>query len=287
VTIRDSSLAILQRLFIQEEYPDGYKGHVLTDNDKQTLLASAVAVHARFISNQVFGDHQAGFSPASFLNSQLGKLYVTLPAASVGVTPSEHNAPDDYLVTLGEHSTDSLQQQLQMSVHRVSRSKKRDATGAEFVGEEAIRTPIGAPQLLRTSCNYRRGDLVFSTVVNGRTSVVQLVEANESSSTYRLSYLGSMFDIDVHRPLQRAALDRMPPPRVVDTSRYIVSPMPGAVFSVAVAVGDEVVPGEEMCVIEAMKMQNALRAQRAGKIKAVRIKKGSTVAADDILIEFE
>jgi len=74
---------------------------------------------------------------------------------------------------------------------------------------------------------------------------------------------------------------------VRDTSKLVLSPMPGAVFGVKVKVGDEVAPGQEVVVVEAMKMQNALRAQVAGKVKAVLVKQGQTVVADQVLIEFE
>lgn len=58
----------------------------------------------------------------------------------------------------------------------------------------------------------------------------------------------------------------------LDLSKFIVSPMPGVVFSVRVQVGDKVVPGQEICVVEAMKMQNAIRAVKPGKVKSVVVK---------------
>jgi propionyl-CoA carboxylase alpha chain len=62
--------------------------------------------------------------------------------------------------------------------------------------------------------------------------------------------------------------------------------MPGLVVSMDVKVGDEVKEGEVICVIEAMKMQNILRAERDGVVKAVGAKAGDSVAADDVLAEF-
>jgi len=99
--------------------------------------------------------------------------------------------------------------------------------------------------------------------------------------------LGTSFGIDLRSPRERELLSFMPEKQTLDTSKFVVSPMPGSVYSLNVKVGDTVHQGQEVCVIEAMKMQNALRAQRAGKIKAVNVSKGKNVSTDEILIEFE
>ena len=79
----------------------------------------------------------------------------------------------------------------------------------------------------------------------------------------------------------------MAPVVKIDTTRSILSPMPGAVVSVAVQPGDTVVDGQELCIIEAMKMQNILKSEREGVIKSVNVKSGDSVAVDELLIEFE
>ncbi len=79
----------------------------------------------------------------------------------------------------------------------------------------------------------------------------------------------------------------MAPVVKIDTTRSILSPMPGAVVSVAVQPGDTVVDGQELCIIEAMKMQNILKSEREGVIKSVNVKSGDSVSVDELLIEFE
>ncbi|WP_298124111.1 acetyl/propionyl/methylcrotonyl-CoA carboxylase subunit alpha [Brevundimonas sp.] len=79
---------------------------------------------------------------------------------------------------------------------------------------------------------------------------------------------------------------RLPEKQAADTSRLITSPMPGLVVSIAVAVGQQVRAGETVAIIEAMKMQNILKAERDGTVKAVSAKAGDPVAADDVLVEF-
>nr|CAD7411689.1 unnamed protein product [Timema poppensis] len=72
-----------------------------------------------------------------------------------------------------------------------------------------------------------------------------------------------------------------------DVSKVVKSPMPGMVKSVNCKHGDDIAEGQEVCVIEAMKMQNCLTASITGKVKAVYVKPGNTVMEDDVLIEFE
>ena len=87
-------------------------------------------------------------------------------------------------------------------------------------------------------------------------------------------------------PLSATLHARLPAKPPADTSRLIVSPMPGLVVALDVVVGQEVKEGETVAVIEAMKMQNIIRAERDGVIKSVGAKAGDSVAADEVLIEF-
>ncbi|ORX65653.1 single hybrid motif-containing protein [Linderina pennispora] len=104
---------------------------------------------------------------------------------------------------------------------------------------------------------------------------------------FRVQYLGTKFDIDILSPRQRELMKFMKEKEKLDTSKLVLSPMPGTIVSVAVSAGDVVAEGAEVAVVEAMKMQNVLRAPRAGTIKAVHVKPGSTVSGEDILIELE
>ena len=69
--------------------------------------------------------------------------------------------------------------------------------------------------------------------------------------------------------------------------KELLCPMPGLVVDIPVTPGQEVKSGETVAIIEAMKMQNILKAERDGKVKAVKAKGGDPVAADDVLVEFE
>ena len=76
------------------------------------------------------------------------------------------------------------------------------------------------------------------------------------------------------------------PPLDVDTTDIVMSPMPGTLVSYAVSEGDIVQIGQELCVVEAMKMQNIIRAPRSGTIGVLKVKSGSSLKADEIILEY-
>ena len=103
---------------------------------------------------------------------------------------------------------------------------------------------------------------------------------------YDLSYRGARARTRVYteREAQLAAL--MPEKAPPDTSRLLLCPMPGLVKAIHVAEGQEVKAGEALCVVEAMKMENILRAERDGVVKTVRAKPGDSLAVDAVIMEF-
>jgi len=92
--------------------------------------------------------------------------------------------------------------------------------------------------------------------------------------------------VRVMTPSLAALYARLPEKVAADTSKLIQSPMPGLVVAIPVEVGQEVKTGETVAIIEAMKMQNILKAERDGVVKAVSAQAGDPVAADDVLVEF-
>jgi len=79
------------------------------------------------------------------------------------------------------------------------------------------------------------------------------------------------------------------PVRIVqmDTTQAVLAPIPGVILSISVSVGDEVKYGQELCVLEAMKMKNAIRATHEGRIAAILIEVGETVGHNQVLMEYE
>jgi biotin carboxyl carrier protein len=79
----------------------------------------------------------------------------------------------------------------------------------------------------------------------------------------------------------------MLPKKIIDVSSKIISPMPGVVKNIAVKEGQQVIEGQEICVVEAMKMQNKLVASRSGKVAKINTQIGATVEEGKVLVELE
>jgi propionyl-CoA carboxylase alpha chain len=111
-------------------------------------------------------------------------------------------------------------------------------------------------------------------------------EITRVAGGYRLSHGGAQAVVSVRRP-EAATLAALMPKKVASgTSKLLLCPMPGLVVSVNVTQGQEVKAGETLAVVEAMKMENVLTAERDGTIKKINAKKGDSLALDDVILEF-
>lgn len=139
----------------------------------------------------------------------------------------------------------------------------------------------GNPVTLRT--DWKIGEPLFRATVNGHHVCVQI---DRQGAGYRLFHAGSRADALVltRRGAELAAL--MPHKAPPDMSRFLLSPMPGLLVSVAVEEGQEVKAGEVLAVVEAMKMENVLRAERDGSISKIHAGPGASLAVDQVILEF-
>ncbi|GHD58954.1 acetyl/propionyl-CoA carboxylase subuit alpha [Thalassobaculum fulvum] len=125
---------------------------------------------------------------------------------------------------------------------------------------------------------------VFDGMINGEPFAAQI---DRDGIYYRLSYGGRELNALVVPPRIAGALDKMPPKESADTGKLLVSPMPGLLVSLAVAEGEAVKAGQELCVVEAMKMENVLRAERDGVVAKLHASPGDSLAVDQTIVEFE
>ena len=103
----------------------------------------------------------------------------------------------------------------------------------------------------------------------------------------RLRHRGIDIVLAVRRP-RVAELARLMPIKVPkDTSKMLLCPMPGLVRSVLVSVGDVVEAGQALAIVEAMKMENVLRAERKATVKRIAAEAGMSLAVDELILEFE
>jgi propionyl-CoA carboxylase alpha chain len=150
----------------------------------------------------------------------------------------------------------------------------RDENGA------TITDAIGKSRRIDTA--WRPGKPTMDAVVDGRAVTVRISAVPDG---FDLRLRGTSARVFVLRPRTAELLQRLPVKAAADTSRMIVSPMPGLVVSVSVEPGQDVKSGEAVMVVEAMKMQNIIRAERDGKIAKINVTAGASVAADEVLLE--
>ena len=122
---------------------------------------------------------------------------------------------------------------------------------------------------------------VFSVLIDG---VSYLAQVSRTGSSITVDVEGRVFDIEITDP---RALRRKTGTLAGEGRQTIVAPMPGKIVRLLVKQGDSVEPGQGIVVMEAMKMQNELKAQRAGVVTALPIAEGATVSAGEVLASIE
>jgi propionyl-CoA carboxylase alpha chain len=131
---------------------------------------------------------------------------------------------------------------------------------------------------------WRPGQRVFKGSIDGRERIVQIARKGRQwrLTTRGAAHLADVLPEHVAR-LSRHMIEKVPP----DLSRYLLCPMPGLLTALHVGAGDKVEAGQPLAVVEAMKMENILRAEKAGTVKSVEAKPGDSLAVDAVILEFE
>jgi len=132
--------------------------------------------------------------------------------------------------------------------------------------------------------NWRLGQPIMHGTCNGEEFTLQLERHN---MRYRLFHWGAQVDLTVLTAHAASLLALMPEKAPPDLSKFLISPMPGLLRELAVKEGQDVKAGEKLAVIEAMKMENILKADQDCKVKKLVAKTGESLSVDQVIIEFE
>ena len=143
---------------------------------------------------------------------------------------------------------------------------------------------ILAGQTIRVEGDWTPGDMLARMTVSGAPLVIKI---GKIPGGFRVRYRGADLKVHVRTPRQAELAALMPEKLPPDTSKLLLCPMPGLIVKVDVAVGDEVQDGQALCTVEAMKMENILRAEKKGIVSKVNAAAGDSLAVDDIILEFE
>ncbi|XP_063809304.1 propionyl-CoA carboxylase alpha chain, mitochondrial isoform X3 [Pseudophryne corroboree] len=226
--------------FLPEVYPDGFKGHSLTSEEQNELLATTASI---YVASQIRSRH--------FVNNP------RVPVAKNDVT-SWH-----------------LCVFLDGTTHSVTVEKQKDCISVEVDGTK-----------VDVSSEWNLSSSLLSVSIGDTQKTVQCL-SRDAAGNISIQFLGTVYKLQV-LTRQAAELSKYMPEKVEeDTSSILRSPMPGTVVAVSVKPGDMVSEGQEICVIEAMKMQNSMTAAKTGKVTSVHCKPGETVGEGDLLVHLE
>uniref|UniRef100_A0A8C7EES0 Propionyl-CoA carboxylase alpha chain, mitochondrial n=1 Tax=Nothoprocta perdicaria TaxID=30464 RepID=A0A8C7EES0_NOTPE len=229
--------------FLPEVYPDGFKGHKLTDPERRELLATAAS------------------------------LYVAEQLRSQRFLAQPENRRDGAGVGAGARW--ELSVNLEDGVYPVTVSKSDSTFSVEVDGMK-----------LNVTGEWNLASPLLSVTVDGTQRTIQRL-SRDASGNLSIQFLGTVYKLQILSQAAAELSKYMPEKAAEDTSSILRSPMPGTVVAVSVKPGDTVSEGQEICVIEAMKMQNSLAAAKTGKVKAVHCRAGDTVGEGDLLVELE
>jgi propionyl-CoA carboxylase alpha chain len=138
--------------------------------------------------------------------------------------------------------------------------------------------------ILSIRSDWQIGEPVLRCMINGQP---ESFKVERSAIGYRLYHLGAEVDVVIYTEKVAQLAKMMPERKPPDMSKYLVSPMPGLLQSIAVDNGERIDSGDELAIVQAMKMENILRAVQPGKVSKIHAKPGDTLAVGQIIIEFE
>ncbi len=137
---------------------------------------------------------------------------------------------------------------------------------------------------LRVTSDWCPGDPLARLEVDGAPLVLKV---GRLTGGFRIRTRGADMPVRVYSPRQAELVAHMPEKEEADTSRLLLCPMPGLVVKLHVEKGDEVQQGQALCTVEAMKMENILRAERKARVTKINAGEGDSLAVDEVIMEFE
>ena len=236
--------------FIAEEYPDGFGQTRLPEDILRILIVAAAAIDQT-------------------LNLRKRKISGQMSGEKVTFSSSRVVAIGDISQHVRiEHDGDRL-----MRVIFENSDSGMNANGSTGCGIE-----VGV------TSNWAPGQALWRAQINGSEVYVQV---RSILNGHKLTYQGAEVEAHVYTRREAELNALMPVKAVPDTSKLLLCPMPGQVVSLAVEVGDQVKAGDKLCIVEAMKMENILRAERDCCVESIGCAAGDILGVDDIMMTFE
>jgi propionyl-CoA carboxylase alpha chain len=185
----------------------------------------------------------------------------------------------------------------QISGQMSGRSVTRESQRAVWLGEQEINLEVrrvngnidvrfdgsGRAGVRHLHSGWKPGEPLWTGTIDSKPVAVQV---RTIPNGFALSYRGIETKAYVYTEREASYARLMPAKKVADTGKQVLCPMPGLVVSIAVKEGQEVKAGETVAVVEAMKMENVLRAEIDGTVKKINAEPGDSLAVDAVILEF-
>jgi propionyl-CoA carboxylase alpha chain len=234
--------------FIAEEYPQGFKKDSVQPADPNRLASLAAFMRYRYLEHIKLIDGQlAGHEMV------IAKQFVIVSSKRVGASEDPYELP--------------ARIELKQGVYSVY------IDAADGLSRYDIES------------TWRPGDITLHARINGTSKITAQVERR--GVKYYLVLDGAQYDCMVLSPLGAELQRRMPVKLPPDTSKLVLSPMPGLLTKIFVKAGESVTAGQKLAAIEAMKMENTLSAVQDGIISEICAKEGDSLAVDQLIIRFQ
>jgi propionyl-CoA carboxylase alpha chain len=249
----------LSTAFLAEEFPDGFHAIVPQGGTERVLAAVAAAI-----------DHVVGERRRRISGQQPGRAVTRERRRAVRLGESEVK------LEIARADPGAIGGRRSKPLKSIAAQPNAAALEVRF-----IEAATSESHLLLSG--WKPGESVWSGSMDGRPISVQVRPALNG---FDLSHHGVETRAYVYTEREAAAARLMPAKKVVDSGKAVRCPMPGLVVSIAVGEGQEVKAGETLAVVEAMKMENVLRADRDGVVKKIHARRGDSLAVDAVILEF-
>lgn len=206
--------------------------------------------------------------------------------------------PEDTLATIGAAAVAMYRvceiRRAQISGRMDNHERKVGQDWVVTLGDTALNAHVDADKQgatvaingtdYRVESAWTPGQPLAKLTVNGATLVMKVAQI---SAGFQVRYRGANMAVRVRTPRQAQLAKLMPVKLPADTSKMLLCPMPGLIVKLDVQVGDEVQDGQALCTVEAMKMENILRAEKKAVVTKINAAAGDSLSVDDVIMEFE
>jgi propionyl-CoA carboxylase alpha chain len=261
-------------------------GYYIRGVNHNISFLNALMVHPRFVAGHLTTNFIAEEFPDGFQASAAIQGDAVIPVLAVAAV---HQQQHRRLSALSPQSSDQLPQQTDQQPDNwvaIINSEHHEYQISE--GDQGWSVRLG-DKVYQIAGQWQAGEPLFRATVTDASGAQQplSVQMERQQIGYKMYYRGQEIDALVVTPrgaeLQRLMPEKTPP----DMSKYLLSPMPGLLVRLAVAEGDQVKAGEELAVVEAMKMENSLRAVHDGTVAKISADQGESLVVDQVILEFE